>query len=278
LKRFSNGFAARSINLLPAGEREAVIVLRSADELAILREANQILARIMQELREEIEVGISTEALDRKAERLIEAAGGKPAFKGYRGYPKTICTSINEQVVHGIPSPNVFLEEGDILSIDIGIIHRGYVGDTAATFPVGEIPDEKRRLIQVTRESLYQGIRQTREGNRLSDISHAVQSHVERQGFSVVRDFVGHGIGQQMHEEPQIPNFGRPHLGPRLQAGMVLAIEPMVNAGTHEVKVLSDRWTAVTKDGRPSAHFEHSVAVTKGDPEILSLFPFDEAV
>jgi len=255
-----------------------VIVLRSADELAILREANQILARIMQELREEIEVGISTEALDRKAERLIEATGGKPAFKGYRGYPKTICTSINEQVVHGIPSPNVFLEEGDILSIDIGIFHRGYVGDTAATFAVGAISDEKKRLIRVTRESLYQGIHRAREGNRLSDISHAVQSHVERQGFSVVRDFVGHGIGQRMHEEPQIPNFGRPHLGPRLQAGMVLAIEPMVNAGTHEVKVLSDRWTAVTKDGRPSAHFEHSVAVTKGDPEILSLSPFDEAV
>jgi methionyl aminopeptidase len=243
--------------------------------VAILREANQILARILQELKEDIRVGLSTEALDRKAERLIETAGGKPAFKGYRGYPKTICASINEQVVHGIPSPNVFLKEGDILSIDIGITFRGYVGDTAATFPVGEVSDEKKRLVQVTSESLYQGIKQAREGNRLSDISHAVQAHVERRGFSVVRDFVGHGIGQQMHEEPQIPNFGRPHLGPRLQAGMVLAIEPMVNAGTHEVKVLSDRWTAVTKDGRPSAHFEHSVVVTKGDAEILSLFPFE---
>jgi methionyl aminopeptidase len=243
--------------------------------VAILREANQILARILQELKENIRVGLSTDALDRKAERLIETAGGKPAFKGYRGYPKTICASINEQVVHGIPSPNVFLKEGDILSIDIGIAYRGYVGDTAATFPVGEVSGEKKRLIQVTRESLYQGIKQAREGNRLSDISHAVQAHVERHGFSVVRDFVGHGIGQQMHEEPQIPNFGRPHLGPRLQAGMVLAIEPMVNAGTHEVKMLSDRWTAVTKDGRPSAHFEHSVVVTEGDAEILSLFPFE---
>jgi methionyl aminopeptidase len=243
--------------------------------VGILREANQILARILQELKEDIRVGLSTEALDRKAEQLIETAGGKPAFKGYRGYPKTICASINEQVVHGIPSPNVFLKEGDILSIDIGITYRGYVGDTAATFPVGEVSDEKKRLVQVTRESLYQGIKQAREGNRLSDISHAVQAHVERHGFSVVRDFVGHGIGQQMHEEPQIPNFGRPHLGPRLQAGMVLAIEPMVNAGTHEVKMLSDRWTAVTKDGRPSAHFEHSVVVTEGDAEILSLFPFE---
>jgi methionyl aminopeptidase len=246
--------------------------------VAILREANQLLARIMQEMKDQIQVGVSTESLDETAERLIKAAGGAPAFKGYKGYPKTICASINEQVVHGIPSPQVILKAGDILSIDIGIVYRGYVGDTAATFPVEEVSDEKRRLIQVTREALFRGIKQAREGNRLSDISHAVQSHVERNGFTVVRDFVGHGIGQQMHEEPQIPNFGRPHLGPRLQAGMVLAIEPMVNAGTHEVKVLSDHWTAVTRDGRPSAHFEHSIAVTKGEPEILSLFPFDEAV
>jgi methionyl aminopeptidase len=230
----------------------------------------------MQALTQEIRPGLSTEDLDEKAERLIETAGGKPAFKGYRGYPKTICTSINEQVVHGIPSPQVILKEGDLLSIDIGMVYRGYVGDTAATFPVGEVSGEKKRLMDVTCESLYMGIRKAREGNRLSDISHAVQSYVEKNGFSVVRDFVGHGIGQQMHEDPQIPNFGRPHLGPRLQAGMVLAIEPMVNAGTHEVKVLEDRWTAVTKDGRPSAHYEHSVAVTKGDAEILSLLPVEE--
>jgi len=227
----------------------------------------------LQELADDIKPGISTEWLDQKAERLILKAHGRPAFKGYRGYPKTICASLNEQVVHGIPSPSVVLREGDIISIDIGIVYRGYVGDTAATYPVGEISEEKRRLIQVTRESLCKGIKQARVGKRLSDISHAVQAHVEKHGFSVVRDFVGHGIGQQMHEEPQIPNFGRPNQGPRLETGMVLAIEPMVNAGTYEVKVLDDRWTAVTKDGRPSAHFEHSIAVTNGEADILSLPP-----
>ncbi len=253
-----------------------MIVIRSSDELAILREANHIVARILRELGDDIEPGVSTETLDNKAERLIAKAHGKPAFKGYRGYPKTICASINEQVVHGIPSPDVVLKEGDIISIDIGIVYKGYVGDTAATFPVGTVSDEKKRLIRVTRESLYEGIKQARGGNRLSDISHAVQSHVEAHGFSVVRDFVGHGIGQQMHEEPQIPNFGRPHLGPRLEAGMVLAIEPMVNAGAYEVRVLDDRWTVVTKDGRPSAHFEHSVAVADGEADILSLLPAGE--
>ncbi len=253
-----------------------MIVIRSADEVTILREANRIVAHILQELGDDIRPGLSTEALDSKAERLIEKAHGQPAFKGYKGYPKTICTSINEQVVHGIPSPAVTLKEGDIISIDIGIVYKGYVGDTAVTLPVGKISDETRRLMQVTEEALYEGISQAREGNRLSDISHAVQLHVEKHGFSVVRDFVGHGIGRQMHEEPQIPNFGKPHLGPRLQAGMVLAIEPMVNAGAYEVKILADRWTAVTRDGRPSAHFEHSVAVTEGEPEILSLLPAEE--
>jgi methionyl aminopeptidase len=247
-----------------------VIVIRSAEEVSILREANQIVARILQELTADIEPGISTEALDAKAERMIRKAGGEPAFKGYRGYPKTICASINEQVVHGIPSPDVILAEGDIISIDVGVNYRGYVGDTAATYPVGEITPEKQRLIRVTRESLYEGIKQARPGMRLSDISHAVQQHVEKNGFSVVRDFVGHGIGQEMHEEPQIPNFGVPNRGPRLEPGMALAIEPMVNAGAYDVMVLDDRWTAVTKDGRPSAHFEHSIVVTDGEAEILS--------
>lgn len=253
-----------------------MIVIRSADELAILREANQIVARILQELAHDIRPGRTTEQLDAKAEQLIAQAGGRPAFKGYRGYPKTICASINEQVVHGIPSPNVVLKEGDIISVDIGIIYKGYVGDTAATFSVNPVSQEKESLIRTTREALYKGIEQARPGNRLSDISHAVQSHVEKNGFAVVRDFVGHGIGQQMHEEPQIPNFGRPHLGPRLQPGMVLAIEPMVNAGAYEVKVLEDQWTAVTKDGRPSAHFEHSIAVTDGEADILSLVTPDQ--
>jgi len=253
-----------------------VIVIRSPEEIAVLREANRIVARILNELADDVRAGVSTETLDAKAERLMVKAGGKPAFKGYRGYPKSICASINDQVVHGIPSSDVVLENGDIISIDIGIVYRGYVGDTAATFAVGEICEENERLIRVTRESLYAGIRQARAGKRLSDISHAVQTHVENGGFSVVRDFVGHGIGQKMHEEPQIPNFGRPHMGPRLEPGMVLAIEPMVNAGAYEVRVLGDRWTAVTKDGRPSAHFEHSVVVTDGEAEILSLLPVGE--
>lgn len=250
-----------------------MIVIRSAEELSILREANRIVARILGELAEIIEPGVSTETLDDKAERMIREAGGKPAFKGYRGYPKAICASINEQVVHGIPAPDVVLKENDIISIDVGITYKGYVGDTAATYPVGEISDEKQRLIRVTRESLHEGIKQARAGMRLSDISHAVQSHVEKGGFSVVRDFVGHGIGQKMHEEPQIPNFGKPNMGPRLEPGMVLAIEPMVNAGAYDVVVLEDRWTAVTKDGKPSAHFEHSIVVTEGEAEILSQLP-----
>jgi len=253
-----------------------VIVIRSAEEVAILRQANRIVARILDELARDIAPGVSTEALDEKAERLIRKAGGEPAFKGYRGYPKTICASLNEQVVHGIPSPEVVLGEGDIISIDVGIVYKGYVGDTATTFSVGTVSEEKQRLTRVTRESLYEGIKQARPGKRLSDISHAVQSHVEADGFSVVRDFVGHGIGQKMHEEPQIPNFGQPNRGPRLEAGMVLAIEPMVNAGTFEIKVLEDRWTAVTRDGRPSAHFEHSIVVTDGEAEILSLLPDGE--
>ncbi len=250
-----------------------MIVIRSAEEVAILREANRIVSRILGELAGEVGPGVSTEALDEKAEKMIRKAGGKPAFKGYRGYPKTLCASINEQVVHGIPAPEIILKEGDIISIDVGIVYKGYVGDTAATYPVGEISEEKERLIRVTRESLYEGIKQARPGKRLSDISHAVQSHVEGGGFSVVRDFVGHGIGQEMHEEPQIPNFGRANMGPRLEPGMVLAIEPMVNAGAYEVKVLEDRWTTVTKDGRPSAHFEHSIVVTDGEAEILSRLP-----
>jgi methionyl aminopeptidase len=253
-----------------------VIVIRSPEEIAILREANQIVARILQELADDIGPGVTTGSLDDKAERLILQAGGRPAFKGYRGYPKTICTSVNQEVVHGIPSPGVILREGDIISIDIGIVYRGYVGDTAATFPVGQVSEEKRRLIRVTKEALYMGIDRVRAGNRLSDVSYAIQTHVERHGFSIVRDFVGHGIGQQMHEEPQIPNFGRPHLGPKLQEGMVLAIEPMVNAGSYEVRVLEDQWTAVTRDGRPSAHFEHSVAITNGEADILSLLPAGE--
>jgi methionyl aminopeptidase len=250
-----------------------VIVIRSPEEILVLREANQIVARILEELGEMVGPGVSTGALDDRAEKLICEAGAKPAFKGYRGYPRTICASINEQVVHGIPSDDIILGQGDIISIDVGVVHKGYVGDAAATFSIGAISEEKERLIDVTRESLYEAIEQARPGMRLSDVSHAVQKIVEENGFSVVRDFVGHGIGQQMHEEPQIPNFGRPNRGPRLEPGMILAIEPMVNAGTHEVGVLQDGWTAVTMDGRPSAHFEHSIAVTEGEAQVLSLLP-----
>ena len=200
---------------------------------------------------------------------MIRKRGGEPAFKGYRGFPASLCASVNEEVVHGIPGPRV-PEEGDIISLDMGVKYDGYFSDAAITVGVGKIGPELQRLLRVTREALFEGIEKVRAGNRLSDISHAIQSRVERDGYSIVRDFVGHGIGSSLHEEPQIPNFGEPGRGPRLKPGMVLAIEPMVNAGTYNVRIKKDRWTAVTSDGQPSAHFEHTVAVTDGDPEILT--------
>lgn len=234
-----------------------------------MRDAGRVVAQVFQELEKVIRPGVTTGELNALAEDFITRQGARPAFKGLYGFPAAICTSVNEQVVHGIPGLRR-LEAGDIISIDIGAEINGYFGDAAVTFPVGEISPEAQRLVDVTREALYTGIRAARCGNRLSDISHAIQSYVESHGFSVVRDYVGHGIGRKMHEDPQVPNFGRPGRGPRLEPGITLAIEPMVNAGTHEVRTMDDNWTVVTRDGSLSAHFEHTVAITNGAAEILT--------
>ncbi|MEW6572428.1 MAG: type I methionyl aminopeptidase [Bacillota bacterium] len=246
-----------------------MISRKSERELSYMRDAGRIVALTLQELEKVIRPGVTTGELDALAEAFIRQQGAEPAFKGLYGFPASICASVNEQVVHGIPGPRR-LEEGDIISIDVGTVVMGYYGDGAATFAVGKIKKEAKKLLQVTREALNKGIRKAVAGNRLSDISHAVQSYVENHGFSVVRDFVGHGIGAKMHEDPQVPNFGPPGRGPRLETGMTLAIEPMVNAGTYAVKVLRDNWTVVTEDGKLSAHFEHTVAVRDGAAEILT--------
>jgi methionyl aminopeptidase len=224
-------------------------------------------------LRREVRPGITTDELDRLAEQFIRSHGGTPAFKGYRNYPKTLCASINDQVVHGIPSKRA-LKEGDIIGLDLGAIVEGFYGDSAVTVAVGKVSPRIAELLKVTEASLFAGIAQAVVGNRLSDISHAVQQHAEAAGFSVVTDFVGHGIGRQLHEEPQVPNYGKPGQGPRLQEGMVLAIEPMINMGKSGVRVLDDRWTAVTTDGSLSAHFEHTIAIqASGPPRILTQVP-----
>lgn len=246
------------------------IILKTPDEIQIMLEANQIVADTLRMLEEKIVPGVSTMQLDAWAEANARDRGSVPAFKGYRGFPGSLCVSVNEQVVHGIPSRKVILREGDIVSIDFGVQYRGYYGDAAVTVPVGGIDQSKKDLLRVTRESLYKGIGQARVGKRINDISRAVQEHVEGCGYSVVRQFVGHGIGSQLHEAPEIPNYSRREQTPRLLPGMVLAIEPMVNLGTFEVKVLKDGWTVVTGDRKPSAHFEHSIAITEGDPIILS--------
>lgn len=250
------------------------IPIKTREEIKIIREACRKVSRVMEALREKIIPGVDTCTLDEFAENMILKLKAQPAFKGYRGYPKTICTSINNEVVHGIPSRDRILKSGDIISIDLGIKFRGYYGDVAATFGVGEISPLAKRLINTTREALYAGIEKARAGNKLGDISYTIMTYVEERGFSVVRRFVGHGIGKQLHEEPEIPNFGFPGEGPELKNGMVLAIEPMVNAGTYEVEILPDHWTAVTKDGKLSAHFEHTVLITGGEPEILTEFNY----
>lgn len=235
-----------------------------------MHEAGRLVGEVLTELTAMVAPGVSTGELDDAAERHIAAAGAVPAFKGYHGYPATICASINDEVIHGIPSGRRILEAGDIISIDCGVSLGGYYGDSAITMPVGPVSEEAATLLRVTEEALYKAIERVRPGGRVSDIGHAVQQHVEAYGFSVVREFVGHGIGQRMHEEPQIPNYGEPGHGPRLSEGMVLAIEPMVNAGKAAVKVLADGWTAVTRDKSLSAHFEHTVAVTAEKPWILT--------
>jgi methionyl aminopeptidase len=248
----------------------SVIVCRSQSEIEKLRRVNQLVARILAELRRTVAPGVTTHDIDALAERRVREAGAEPAFKGYHGYPATVCASVNEQVVHGIPSPRA-LVEGDILSIDMGAKLDGFFGDCAVTVPVGSISPEAASLLKVTEEALFRGIAAVKPGARVSDIGAAVQKHVEAQGYSVVREFVGHGIGTELHEDPQVANYGPGGSGPRLSEGMVLAIEPMVNAGRAEVKVLSDGWTAVTVDRSLSAHFEHTVVVTREGTEILTL-------
>lgn len=247
-----------------------MIIQKSKREIEKMRRAGRLVAETHAFLKTLIKPGITTKELDKAAEKFIREHNGIPAFKGYHGFPGSICASINEVVVHGIPGLKR-LKDGDIISIDIGTIVDGYYGDGAKTYPVGEISDEAKKLIDITKESFYEGIKFAKTGYRLSDISHAIQSFVEKNGFSVVRDFVGHGIGQEMHEDPQIPNFGLPGNGPRLRSGMVLAIEPMVNIGNYHVKVLSDNWTAVTVDGKLSAHYEHTVLITDEEPELLTI-------
>ncbi|PKM80552.1 MAG: type I methionyl aminopeptidase [Firmicutes bacterium HGW-Firmicutes-14] len=246
-----------------------MIVCKSEHEINYMRDAGRIVAQAHKELEKVIEPGITTLELDKIAEDFIIASGARPAFKGYHGFPASICASVNEQVVHGIPSLRK-LENGDIISIDIGAEINGYFGDAAVTLPVGDISAEAMTLIRTTEEALFVGISKALNGNRLSDISHSVQTFVESKGFSVVRDYVGHGIGSNMHEEPQVPNFGRAGRGPRLRPGMTLAIEPMVNQGTYEVMTLEDNWTVITKDKKLSAHFEHTITITDQLPEILT--------
>ena len=247
-----------------------MIVFKTPEEVEVMAKASRMVAEALQILKKEVRAGISTDELDRIAEDAIRSRGGVPAFKGYRNYPKTLCASVNDQVVHGIPSSRRLMD-GDIIGLDLGAIVGGFYGDSAVTVPVGAVSPEVQRLIRVTEEALLLGIEQAVVGNRLSDISHVVQAHVEAAGFSVVTEFVGHGIGRQLHEEPQVPNYGKPGQGPRLQPGMVLAIEPMVNMGKSPVRILDDRWTAVTQDGSLSAHFEHTIAIqTKGSARILS--------
>ncbi len=247
-----------------------MIRIKSPNEIEAMRRAGRIVAAVLQQMGQMVRPGITTAALNKKAEQLIRKAGAEPAFLGYHNFPASICTSVNEEVVHGIPGLRK-LKEGDIISIDVGVRLQGYYGDAAATFAVGEISPLAARLIEVTRQSLYEAIKAMRVGGRLSDISHAVESYVKLNRFSVVRDYVGHGIGTEMHEDPQVPNFGPPGRGPVLQKGMVLAIEPMVNAGGWEVEVLPDQWTVVTKDRSLSAHFEHTVALGEDGPEILTV-------
>ncbi|MCA9406128.1 MAG: type I methionyl aminopeptidase [Candidatus Omnitrophica bacterium] len=250
-------------------QAEGNITIKNSNELQVLREAGKILASIIEEVKSSLKAGMTTKDVDSIAEGLIGKQNVKPAFKGYRGFPGCVCMSVNDEVVHGIPSDRV-INEGDIVSLDVGIIYKDYYSDTAVTVGIGQIGPELKKLLDVTRESLYKGIEQAQVGNHLSDISNAVQKHVEANHFSVVRQFVGHGIGRNLHEDPEIPNFGPSGHGPILKEGMVFAIEPMVNIGKARTKILDDGWTVATEDGKPSAHFEHCVAILKTGPEILT--------
>ena len=245
------------------------INIKTPEELKVMREAGVILASVVREVKCSLKSGVTTREVDQKAEALIKGHEVIPAFKGYRGFPGCVCLSINEEVVHGIPGDRI-LKDGDIVSLDVGVIYKGYYSDMAITAGIGTVKKELQRLMDVTAESLREGIDQARANNHLSDISHAVQKYVEANQFSIVREFVGHGIGKHLHEDPEIPNFGLPHQGPVLKEGMVLAIEPMVNLGRSPTKILKDGWTVTTEDGKPSAHFEHTVAIGKDGPEIFT--------
>lgn len=247
-----------------------MIIIKNSDEIALMKKAGRIVGETLLLLEKEVKPGITTADLDRIAEEFITKHGAKPSFKGLYGFPSSLCISVNEQVIHGFPSAYV-LKEGDIVSIDCGAFYNGFHGDAARTFPIGNISVDAQKLIDITRESFFQGIKFAKEGNKLTDISYGIQSYVEAAGFSVVRDFVGHGIGRKVHEEPNVPNFGKAGRGPKLLNGMVLAIEPMVNAGTHKVKTLKDGWTVVTADNSLSAHYENTVAILSDGPEILTL-------
>lgn len=250
--------------------QDKLITIKSPEEIQVMYEANQIVAGVLSMLEQEMRPGLSTYQLDKWAEVYCRDHGAEPAFKGYRGFPASLCVSINEQVVHGIPSKHVTVQEGDIVSVDFGTKYKGFFGDSALTIPVGNVSKEINNLLEVTAEALYKGIAEVKVGNRITDISRAVQSHVEAHGLSIVRQFVGHGIGSNLHEGPEVANYVQKQASPRILAGMVLAIEPMVNIGTHKVQVLKDRWTVVTADCKPSAHFEHSVAALEDGPCILS--------
>ena len=247
-----------------------MIAIKNERQLESMRKACKITAAARALAGEMVKPGVSTKQIDRAVYDYIVSQGAKPSFLGYNGFPGSICASVNNTVIHGIPGGYV-LQEGDIVSVDVGAYYEGFHGDCAATFPCGKITAEAQRLIDVTKQSFYEGIRFATRGHRVSDISHAIQTYVESNGFSVVRTFVGHGVGAQLHEEPEVPNFGKPGHGPRLLPGMTLAIEPMVNAGTHEVRILKDKWTTVTADGKRSAHYENTVLITDGEPEILTV-------
>lgn len=247
-----------------------MVLLKNKEEIQKLREVGNIAAKILSKAIKEIKEGVTTKDIDNMIEKLTNSLGVRAAFKGYKGYPASVCISVNDEVVHGIPSEKKVLKKGDIVSIDFGVEKDHYFSDLAVTVIVGEGSEEDKKLVKVTEEALYKGIEKATVGNRLQDISYAIQRHVERNGYSVVRAFVGHGIGKELHEEPQVPNFGNPGCGIKLQEGMVLAIEPMVNAGKHDIIISNDGWTAITADGKKSAHFEHCVAITKEGPVILT--------
>ena len=255
-----------------------MILIKTADEIELMRQSNLLVSKTLAEVGKHIRPGVSTEALDQIAEAFIRDHGAEPGFLGYQGYPKTLCTSVNSEVVHGIPSHKVVLREGDLISVDCGVIREGFYGDTAFSFEVGAVSDKVRRLLTTTRESLFKGIEQAVEGKRIGDIGHAVQTHAEANGYSVVREMVGHGLGRHMHEAPEVPNYGRRGSGPKLKKGMVICIEPMINMGRRQISQDPDGWTIRAADNLPSAHFELAVAIDKGKADILSTFSYIDEV